>query len=154
MKNRRVLIVDDERTIADSLAKIFMNAGYEVCTAYTAEQACVLLPTWCPNLAIIDVHLPYMNGIDLAIFLKAAYPDCRLKLFSGQIETAELLERAIREGHTFEILAKPVHPTEFLNWAATDARVDEQNREPGGSSVESSAPEMLPPRLITPPSEQ
>ncbi|WP_334270526.1 response regulator [Edaphobacter sp. HDX4] len=155
LKSRRVLIVDDERTIADTLAKIFMNAGYEVCAAYTAEQACAMLPTWSPNLAIIDVHLPHMNGIDFAILLKAEYPNCRLMLFSGQTETAELLEMALREGHTFEILAKPVHPTELLNWAAMNAQIDKQNREPSGySSAESGAPEMLPLRLTTPPSEQ
>jgi hypothetical protein len=55
-----------------------------------------------------------MNGIDLAIQLKAEYPDCRLSLFSGQALTGDLLELARQNGHSFEILAKPVAPGEFL----------------------------------------
>jgi DNA-binding NtrC family response regulator len=66
-----------------------------------------------------------MNGIDLAILLKAAYPTCRLLLFSGYTDTEVLLESAIRRGHSFDILAKPVHPDELLTWAAGRPQVEE-----------------------------
>jgi hypothetical protein len=41
-------------------------------------------------------------------------PSCKILLFSGQAATADLLEKARMEGHEFEILAKPVHPTDLL----------------------------------------
>src|ERR1035437_9157359 len=66
---RKILIVDDERTIADTLALIFATNGYEARTAYSAEQALEMLDEWRPDLAVIDVVLPGMNGIEFAIFL-------------------------------------------------------------------------------------
>ena len=115
---KRVLFVDDERLIADTSAIIFVNKGYEARAVYSAEQALELISDWLPNLAIIDVRLPGMNGIDLAIRLKAEYPDCRLALFSGQASTADLLELARENGHSFNIFAKPISPDELLAQAS------------------------------------
>jgi len=111
---RKILIVDDEPTIADTLALIFSSSGYESRTAYSAEQALEMLEEWLPDLAIIDVVLPGMNGIEFAIFLKASYPACQFLLFSGQPGTSGLLEEARKKGHLFEILAKPLHPSFML----------------------------------------
>lgn len=112
--SRRILVVDDEETIADTLALIFRSNGYDGRTAYSAEQALELLEEWRPDLAVIDVVLPGMNGIEFAIFLKASYPDVHFLLFSGQPGTGNLLEEAKKKGHIFEILAKPLHPTFML----------------------------------------
>jgi CheY-like chemotaxis protein len=113
----KVLVVDDERTIADTLTLIFSKSGYDTRAAYSAEQALEIVAQWPPDLAIIDVVLPGMNGIDLAIVLRAECPICRLLLFSGQAITTDLLADAATKGHTFEILAKPVHPTVMLDTA-------------------------------------
>lgn len=112
--SRKILVLDDEETIADTLALIFSSNGYEARPAYSAEQALEMLEQWRPDLAIIDVVLPGMNGIELAIFLKASYPECHFLLFSGQPGTGGLLEEAKKKGHLFEILAKPLHPTFML----------------------------------------
>jgi len=58
--------------------------------------------------------MPGLSGIDLAIALKQECPDCKVLLFSGQAATANLLEAARLKGHDFELLSKPIHPTEFL----------------------------------------
>ena len=79
----KILIVDDERVIADTLAVILEQRRYESRAAYSAEEALELIATWSPDLAILDVILPRMNGIDLAILLKAEYPTCLVTLFSG-----------------------------------------------------------------------
>lgn len=112
--SRKILVIDDEETIADTLALIFSSNGYDARTAYSAEKALEILEVWRPDLAIIDVVLPGMNGIEFAIFLKASYPDCHFLLFSGQPGTSGLLEEAKRKGHLFDILAKPLHPTFML----------------------------------------
>jgi CheY-like chemotaxis protein len=115
---KRVLFVDDERLIADTLATIFSSQGYETRAVYSAEQALELISDWLPNLAIIDVRLPGMNGIDLAIRVRAEYPDCRVSLFSGQASTSDLLDLARENGHSFDILAKPVPPEELIAQAS------------------------------------
>ncbi|MBV8629927.1 MAG: response regulator [Silvibacterium sp.] len=115
----KVLIIDDARNVADTLALIFSREGYETRVAYSAEQAIEIIAEWVPNLAIVDVVLPQMNGIDLALVLKANHPDCRLILFSGEEATAELVALAAREGNIFEVLAKPIHPAYMLEAAAS-----------------------------------
>jgi DNA-binding response OmpR family regulator len=114
----KVIIVDDETNIGNSLAAIFASRGYESKTAFSAEQAIEIIAGWEPALAIVDVGLPKMNGIDLAIALKNGHPSCRVLLFSGQPNTADLLAQAEADGHLFEIVAKPAHPTVMLDRAA------------------------------------
>ena len=115
---RRILIVDDELAIADTLQMIFALQRYDARVAYTAERAVELIAKWQPELAILDVILPEMNGIDLAIVIKANYPKCHVILFSGHMNTSMLLEEAEGKGYSFEILAKPVMPDVMLERAS------------------------------------
>ncbi|HTV82566.1 MAG TPA: response regulator [Acidobacteriaceae bacterium] len=109
-----VLIVDDEHAVADSLAMVFRINGYEVQVAYSAEEAIECIALLEPNLALVDVMLPGMNGIDFAVILKDNYPDCQLVLFSGSESAGTLLQEAAKRGYWFDILAKPTHPVELL----------------------------------------
>jgi hypothetical protein len=59
-----------------------------------------------------------MNGVDLAIALKTGHPTCRILLFSGYPDANDLLNGAFEEGHVFQIIAKPVHPTFLLDAVA------------------------------------
>jgi DNA-binding NtrC family response regulator len=113
--NRKILIIDDEPSVADTLALIFTARGYRCRVAYAAETAIEILAEWPPDLAIVDVMLPLMNGIDFAIVLLANYPACRVVLFSGQPDTGRLLEEADKKGYHFEVLAKPLHPSLILD---------------------------------------
>ena len=107
MDNRRhrVLIVDDERTIADTLVLIFSANGYETRVSYSAEQALEIVAEWLPDLAILDVVLPKMNGVNLAILLATHCPTCRILLLSGQSLTSDILAEAATRGYKFDILA-------------------------------------------------
>jgi DNA-binding NtrC family response regulator len=115
---RNILVVDDEHMIADSLAAIFKLHGYEARTAYSAEQAIDVIALWKPALAIVDVVLPMMSGIDFAILIKENHPSCHVILFSGQIITNALADAAAGKGHAFDILAKPVPPVDLLESVA------------------------------------
>ena len=55
-----------------------------------------------------------MTGIEVAIAVRSRLPDCKILLFSGQAATADLLEQAKTEGREFEIVAKPIHPSDLL----------------------------------------
>jgi DNA-binding NtrC family response regulator len=112
---RKILIVEDEAAIADTLAIILSTRGYQVQVAYAAEKAIEIIAVWQPNLAVVDVMLPQMNGIDFSIILKDNYPACRVLLFSGQPDAGALIQEALKKGHEFPILAKPVHPDQMLH---------------------------------------
>ena len=109
-----ILIVEDEKVVADSLAQILSAKGYDARVAYSAEAALQLVTQWSPDLAILDVMLPRMNGVELAVILKERFARCHILLFSGQPTVEALIKKAKREGHEFEILAKPVHPSVML----------------------------------------
>jgi CheY-like chemotaxis protein len=119
MPGSRILIVDDEKTIADSLALVFSKYGYEARALYDAEQAIEFVKGWEPALAIIDVVLPNMSGIELAVYLKVTYPAVPVLLISGQFVTEGLIRDAASQGHHFEILAKPVPIPELLRSTAS-----------------------------------
>jgi DNA-binding response OmpR family regulator len=109
------MVVDDESSIADTLAEILSRSGYAAVTAYDGDGAletALLMP---PEMLITDVVLPGMSGIDLAITVKRIFPDCKIILFSGQASTADLLAAANRDGHQFVLLSKPVHPADLLS---------------------------------------
>lgn len=110
----KVLVVDDERVIADTLAIILGQNGYDATAAYTGKEAVERAQTVHPDLIISDVIMPDMNGIEAAIQIRKMLPKCKILLFSGQAATADLLENARQQGHEFEILAKPVHPADLL----------------------------------------
>jgi CheY-like chemotaxis protein len=110
----RVLVADDEQVIANTLAIILNQAGFEARAVYSGEKAIDALDTFHPDMLISDVIMTGMTGIEAAIQTRAKLPKCKILLFSGQAATADLLERARTQGHEFEILAKPVHPTDLL----------------------------------------
>ena len=110
----RILVVDDERRIADSLVIILNQNGFDASAVYTGTEAVKRARTTRPDLVISDVIMPDMNGIEAAIQIRRMHPACKILLFSGQAATADLLERARAQGHSFDIVAKPVHPHDLL----------------------------------------
>jgi DNA-binding NtrC family response regulator len=112
--SRRVFVVDDRTLIAESLATILNEAGFRAMAFDDPTVALSAASIKCPDILISDVIMPRMTGIDLGIRIRNAHPECRVLLYSGQIHTADLLEKAKKQGHEFEILAKPVHPDELL----------------------------------------
>ena len=111
----KVLVADDERVIADTLAIILNQSGFEATAVYSGEKAVEAAKTLKPDMLISDVIMTDLNGIDAAIKIRDLLPACKILLFSGQAATADLLERAEANGHHFELLVKPVHPRALLD---------------------------------------
>jgi CheY-like chemotaxis protein len=116
--NRKILIVDDQETTADTLAVIFRDHGYQSRAAYSAEEAIDVIAEWQPDVALLDVNLPAMSGIELAIALRNSHPNCQVLLISGYPSTDDLLDEAMQAGHVFKIICKPVNPTVILDAVA------------------------------------
>ncbi len=110
----RILVVDDDPVIADSLARILRRNGYAAETAYDANgalESALLSP---PELVITDVVLPGMSGVELAIIIKRVYPDCKILLISGRASTPELIRSSLCAPYDFTLLSKPVPPRDLL----------------------------------------
>src|ERR1035441_6865197 len=110
VKKPRVLVVDDEHVIADTLAKILDLNGYEASAVYTGTAAVESARSFQPDLIISDVIMPDMDGIQAAINIRGFLPNCKILLFSGQAATADLLENALFKEPEFENLCTPAHP--------------------------------------------
>jgi DNA-binding response OmpR family regulator len=112
---RVVLVVDDERVIADTLSVILTKSGFSVVTAYEAETALELATVRQPDLLLSDVMMgPGMDGTQLAIQMVKTAPNCKVLLFSGHAATVDLLAKARSLGHDFTLMSKPVHPADLL----------------------------------------
>lgn len=107
-------MVDDEHVIADTLATILCQQGYDASAVYSGIEAVRMAHQVRPDLLISDVDMPDMNGIETAIRIRGFLPGCKILLFSGQGATADLLESARKQGHDFELVCKPVHPRDLL----------------------------------------
>lgn len=116
--SHRILIVDDEQRIADTSALILQTHGYQTAVAYNAEDGLARCREFHPQLVLTDVVMPGMSGIEMAIAIRHEFPRCAILLISGQAATADMLESARHEGHSFELLAKPVHPSRLLQRVA------------------------------------
>ena len=112
----RVLVLDDEVPVADSLVQILAMFGYDATASYNPEEGVEWLASHPCDIVVSDVVFNgRMSGIDLAIQLAETLPACKILLMSGNNSTTDLLAEAQKQGHTFDILAKPVHPNIILD---------------------------------------
>lgn len=110
----RILVVDDEKLIADTIVQILNRNGFIAEAAYSGAEAIEKAQRHCPELVLSDVLMPQLDGVEAAIAIRELCPDTRIVLFSGQAATVEILARARERGHTFELLPKPIHPTQLI----------------------------------------
>ncbi|HEY2468254.1 MAG TPA: response regulator [Terracidiphilus sp.] len=114
-----VLVVDDESVIADTLAAILNQSGYIAIVAYDGEAGIEMALIHPPELLVTDVMLPGMNGIELAVTIRRIFPECKVLLFSGHATTSDLMMTSAIGGNQFELLTKPLHPTELIKYVET-----------------------------------
>jgi CheY-like chemotaxis protein len=110
----RVLVVDDEAIIADTLALILNRNGFQAMACYSGREAVDAAQRMEFETILSDVAMPQLDGVEAAIAIREFCPSTRIVLFSGQSTTVEILERARKLGHDFELLPKPIHPSDLL----------------------------------------
>ena len=110
----RILVVDDERVIADTISEILNDSGFEATPAYSGNAAIKVIQENCPDVVLTDVVMPGVNGVEVAKFVADSCSNTKVLLFSGQAAVSEFLLRANESGHSFEVLAKPLHPDELI----------------------------------------
>lgn len=110
----KVLVVDDERLVADTISEILDGAGFGVLTAYDGWTGLEAAARFQPDYLLSDVLMPRMNGVELAIAIRKMYPAVRILLFSGQAGISEVLLHGQKQGFEFELIAKPIHPLKLI----------------------------------------
>jgi CheY-like chemotaxis protein len=114
----RILVVDDNRDAADTLAMLLSLSGFETQVAYTPTEALNRMKAFDPEVAVIDIGLPEMDGYELARRLRHGTPPFRGKLIAltgyGQQQDVEKAMSAGFDAH----LTKPVQPDALLELIA------------------------------------
>lgn len=110
----RILVVDDEALIANTIVQILNRSGFIAEAAYGGQEAIEAARRISPEIILSDVLMPHLDGVEAAIAIQKFLPETRIVLFSGQAATVEILARARARGYHFELLAKPLHPTQLI----------------------------------------
>lgn len=99
-----VLVADDEPIIAETLIAILSDEGFDVVSANDGIAAIEGTARLSPDIVLLDVAMPRLNGVEAAKQILSSMPKVRVVLFSGQAETADLLAEAREAGFEFEVL--------------------------------------------------
>jgi CheY-like chemotaxis protein len=110
----RVLVVDDEHRIVDTITEILEGAGFQVLPAYDGWAALEAAARFRPDYLLSDVLMPRMNGVELAVAIQKMHPAAKILLFSGQAGISEILLKGQQQGLEFELIAKPLHPLKLI----------------------------------------
>ncbi|MEO1560068.1 MAG: response regulator, partial [Cyanobacteria bacterium J06632_19] len=114
-KNRKFLIVDDKVENLDFLSNILVNQGYKVQRAITGKLAIDAAIASPPNLILLDVVMPDMDGYEVCQHLKANPITCDIPIiFLGGIDDVCEKVKALNSSFCFDYVTKPLQPKEVL----------------------------------------
>lgn len=111
-QRRRILVVDDERSVIDSLRLILTEAGFEVLTAENVAQANASISSNTLDLVITDLRLPDGNGIDVLTHAKFEAPDTEVILMTAH-GSIDITIEAIKRG-AYYYIEKPYTPERLV----------------------------------------
>ena len=115
-KTIRIMIVDDDRDLAESLADLLKVFGYQVDIATNGKDALQRAQADDFDITFMDVRMPVMNGVDSCLAIKQIKPHARIVMMTGFKEP--ILAKATAAGAEGP-LQKPFSPEEMLNVVAT-----------------------------------
>ena len=111
----RILILDDCAIIADTLCTVLNQSGYDARAVYRHADAITAAHEFQPDVFLTGfVNDCEVNGCQTAAEVLTFLPECRVIVFSGTAAAGPVIEEYRRRGYDFGVLAKPVHPQDFL----------------------------------------
>ena len=108
----RVLVIDDECLIADTLREILERHGLDATAHYSGESALESIETIRPDIVLSDVRMHRLDGVETAARIRELHPLCRVILFSASTLSAANRHKIRHLG--FEYLERPLHPQDLL----------------------------------------
>jgi DNA-binding NtrC family response regulator len=109
----RIIVIDDQRLIANTLAQILNQNGYDAAPVYSGEEALEQVNRTEPDVVLSDVRMHKLDGIQTALRIRILHPNCRVILFSASAISDE--EQARIDDCGFEFLGRPLHPKDVLH---------------------------------------
>ncbi len=112
---QRVLVVDDDKLVADTLSLIFKANGFEAEACYSAAEGLERARTYDPELLLCDVTMPETTGLEMIAKIDRELPDCRILMltaYSTNFDKVGEQSRTMRR--PVSVLSKPCRPEELL----------------------------------------
>ena len=128
MPNGTVLIIDDEESVRNSLAGVMRDEGYEVILASSGRESIELVQDTQPSIALLDIAMPDMDGIETLRRLREVRPDMPVVMITGH-GTIETAVRTTKMG-AYDFIVKPPelqHLTLVVKHGIEESRLREEN---------------------------
>jgi two-component system, OmpR family, alkaline phosphatase synthesis response regulator PhoP len=125
VEKKKILLIDDDPDFVEAVKVIVENGGYDVSVAYDGEEGLEAVDTVKPDLIVLDVMMPVMNGHEACAKLKAnpataKIPVILLTAVADRVTTSTYTHRDMLESDAEDYMPKPVEPQELLklikNW--------------------------------------
>ncbi|MFQ5893226.1 MAG: response regulator [Nitrospinota bacterium] len=104
---RKIMVVDDERSVCRALRKFLERKGYRVVEAYNGHEALELYKRERPKVVLLDIRMPGKNGLEVLRELKAHNPKARVIMVSA-VQEEEIVLKAMNAG-AFDYITKPIN---------------------------------------------
>ena len=120
----RILVVDDDDMILESLVSILESEGYIISTARTGEEAIAKTEKEFFNAMLIDIHLPDMTGIEVLSRIKETTPKMKKLILTGFPETHTAIDAVNEKADVY--LVKPLDPEVLLDLIEQNLKQQEE----------------------------
>ena len=112
MEKIKILLVDDDRQNSELLRKFLEVEGYEVEYAENGRAGWEMYATSCPDLVLLDINMPLMNGFELAQKIREQDRDVLIFFLTDRTEKADRLKGFDLKGNDY--IPKPFYPEELI----------------------------------------
>jgi CheY-like chemotaxis protein/glycine cleavage system H lipoate-binding protein len=130
----RVLVVDDEQVVLDSVRKHLKREGYDIQTVLSGDEAIGILDSGWAQVVITDLMMPGMDGLELLARVQESAPEIPVIMITGYATMRTALQ-ALRDG-AFDYVAKPFTRAELQGVVVRAARQALRGRERMGTTPE------------------
>jgi two-component system alkaline phosphatase synthesis response regulator PhoP len=119
-EKKKILLIDDDPDFVEAVKVIVENGGYDVRVAYDGAEGLEAVAQEKPNLIVLDVMMPVMNGHEACAKLKAdpqtaKIPIILLTAVADRVTTSTYTHRDMLESEAEDYMPKPVEPAELLS---------------------------------------
>ncbi len=126
-KNVRILIVDDDESIRKTMKAILEDEGYQVDFADSGKEAVQKTNNAAYNLALLDIRLPDMDGVELLKLMKDSVPRTRKIMVTGYPSMQNAISAVNKNADAY--LVKPVDVEKLLDTVKEQLQLQEEERK-------------------------